>query len=115
MLIKKFERRNNNEKIISLTYYIIFNNSPAKDTIELNQTTVKGSKTSDYTAPPKEQKNTFVITQERIREKNYKNRDNFFMDLNHVSYDNRNLDSADRSSIIKAKRTLKISELSLFC
>lgn len=45
----------------------------AEDTIELNQTTVKGSKTSDYTAPPKEQKNTFVITQERIREKNYKN------------------------------------------
>ena len=37
------------------------------------------------------------------------------MDLNYGSYDNRNLDSADRSSIIKAKRTLKISELSLFC
>ena len=37
------------------------------------------------------------------------------MDLNYGSYDNRNLDSADRSPIIKAKRTLKISELSLFC
>ena len=80
MKLKKFERRNNNEKIISLTYYIIFNNSPAEDTIELNQTTVKGSKTSDYTAPPKEQKNTFVITQERIREKNYKNVEDILRD-----------------------------------
>ena len=52
----------------------------AEDTIELNQTTVKGSKTSDYTAPPKEQKNTFVITQERIREKNYKNVEDILRD-----------------------------------
>ena len=52
----------------------------AEDTIELDQTTVKGSKTSDYTAPPKEQKNTFVITQERIREKNYKNVDDILRD-----------------------------------
>ena len=51
----------------------------AEDTIELEQTTVKGSKTSDYTAPPKEQKNTFVITQERIREKNYKNVEDILM------------------------------------
>ena len=52
----------------------------AEDTIELDQTTVKGSKTSDYTAPPKEQKNTFVITQERIREKNYKNVEDILRD-----------------------------------
>ena len=52
----------------------------AEDTIELDQTTVKGSKTSDYTAPPKEQKNTFVITQERIREKNYKNGEDILRD-----------------------------------
>ncbi|ALF17517.1 TonB-dependent receptor [Fusobacterium animalis] len=52
----------------------------AEDTIELEQTTVKGSKTSDYTAPPKEQKNTFVITQERIREKNYKNVEDILRD-----------------------------------
>ena len=52
----------------------------AEDTIELNETTVKGSKTSDYTAPPKEQKNTFVITQERIREKNYKNVEDILRD-----------------------------------
>ncbi|WP_338946907.1 TonB-dependent receptor [Fusobacterium canifelinum] len=54
--------------------------SYAEDTIELEQTTVKGSKTSDYTAPPKEQKNTFVITQERIREKNYKNVEDILRD-----------------------------------
>ncbi|PGH22171.1 hemin receptor [Fusobacterium polymorphum] len=52
----------------------------AEDTIELEQTTVKSSKTSDYTAPPKEQKNTFVITQERIREKNYKNVEDILKD-----------------------------------
>ena len=52
----------------------------AEDTIELKETTVKGSKTSDYTAPPKEQKNTFVITQERIREKNYKNVEDILRD-----------------------------------
>ena len=52
----------------------------AEDTIELDQTTVKGSKTSDYTAPPKEQKNTFVITQERIREKDYKNVEDILRD-----------------------------------
>ena len=52
----------------------------AEDTIELKETTVKGSKTSDYTAPPKEQKNTFVITQEKIREKNYKNVEDILRD-----------------------------------
>ena len=52
----------------------------AEDTIELKETTVKGSKTSDYTAPPKEQKNTLVITQERIREKNYKNVEDILRD-----------------------------------
>ena len=52
----------------------------AEDTIDLKETTVKGSKTSDYTAPPKEQKNTFVITQERIREKNYKNVEDILRD-----------------------------------
>ena len=52
----------------------------AEDTIELKETTVKGSKTSDYTAPPKEQKNIFVITQERIREKNYKNVEDILRD-----------------------------------
>ena len=52
----------------------------AEDTIELKETTVKGSKTSDYTAPPKEKKNTFVITQERIREKNYKNVEDILRD-----------------------------------
>ena len=31
----------------------------SEDVIELGQTTVKGSKTSDYTAPPKEQKKYF--------------------------------------------------------
>ena len=54
--------------------------SYAEDTIELKQTTIKGTKTSDYTAPPKEQKNTFVITQERIREKNYKNVEDILRD-----------------------------------
>lgn len=52
----------------------------SEDVIELGQTTVKGSKTSYYTAPPKEQKNTFVITQERIREKNYKNVEDILRD-----------------------------------
>ena len=52
----------------------------AEDTIELQETTVKGSKTSDYTAPPKEQKNIFVITQEKIREKNYKNVEDILRD-----------------------------------
>ena len=52
----------------------------SEDVIELGQTTIKGSKTSDYTAPPKEQKNTFVITQERIREKNYKNVEDILRD-----------------------------------
>ena len=53
----------------------------AEDTIELNQTTVKGSpRNADYSLIPKEQKNTFVITQERIREKNYKNVEDILRD-----------------------------------
>ena len=122
------------KKLLVLLSIITSIASFSEDVIELGQTTVKGSKTSDYTAPPKEQKNTFVITQERIREKNYKNvedilrdapgvvvqntafgpridmrdgsgsvggvvsistnsnvtKDNFFMDLNYGSFDNRN-------------------------
>ena len=53
----------------------------AEDTIELKQTTIKGSpRNADYSLIPKEQKNTFVITQERIREKNYKNVEDILRD-----------------------------------
>ena len=68
------------KKLLVLLSIITSIASFSEDVIELGQTTVKGSKTSDYTAPPKEQKNTFVITQERIREKNYKNVEDILRD-----------------------------------
>ena len=68
------------KKLLVLLTIITSIASFSEDVIELGQTTVKGSKTSDYTAPPKEQKNTFVITQERIREKNYKNVEDILRD-----------------------------------
>ena len=68
------------KKLLVLLSIITSITSFSEDVIELEQTTVKGSKTSDYTAPPKEQKNTFVITQERIREKNYKNVEDILRD-----------------------------------
>ena len=68
------------KKLLVLLSIISSIASFSEDVIELGQTTVKGSKTSDYTAPPKEQKNTFVITQERIREKNYKNVEDILRD-----------------------------------
>ena len=46
----------------------------AEDTIKLEKSVIKGNgKSSNYTLIPKEIKNTFTITQEKIREKNYKN------------------------------------------
>ncbi len=68
------------KKLLVLLSIISSIASFSEDVIELGQTTIKGSKTSDYTAPPKEQKNTFVITQERIREKNYKNVEDILRD-----------------------------------
>ncbi len=68
------------KKLLVLLSIITSITSFSEDVIELGQTTVKGSKTSDYTAPLKEQKNTFVITQERIREKNYKNVEDILRD-----------------------------------
>ena len=68
------------KKLLVLLSIITSITSFSEDVIELGQTTVKGSNTSDYTAPPKEQKNTFVITQERIREKNYKNVEDILRD-----------------------------------
>ena len=68
------------KKLLVLLSIITSITSFSEDVIELGQTTIKGSKTSDYTAPPKEQKNTFVITQERIREKNYKNVEDILRD-----------------------------------
>ena len=68
------------KKLLVLLSIITSIASFSEDVIELGQTTVKGSKISDYTAPPKEQKNTFVITQERIREKNYKNVEDILRD-----------------------------------
>lgn len=68
------------KKLLVLLTILTSMASFSEDVIELEQTTVKTSKTSDYTAPPKEQKNTFVITQERIREKNYKNVEDILRD-----------------------------------
>ena len=68
------------KKLLVLLTILTSMASFSEDAIELEQTTVKASKTSDYTAPPKEQKNTFVITQERIREKNYKNVEDILRD-----------------------------------
>lgn len=46
----------------------------AEETVDLGNTVVKNkSRKSDYNLSPKEYKNTYVITQETIREKNYKN------------------------------------------
>ena len=76
------------KKLLVLLSIITSIASFSEDVIELGQTTVKGSKTSDYTAPPKEQKNTFVITQERIREKNYKNVEDILRDAPEVVVQN---------------------------
>ena len=61
----------------------------AEDTIELDQTTIKSApKNSDYTLIPKEQKNTYVITQEKIRERNYKNVEDVLRDAPGVTIQN---------------------------
>ena len=61
----------------------------AEDTIELKETTVKSSpRSSDYTLIPKEQKNTYVITQEKIRERNYKNVEDVLRDAPGVTIQN---------------------------
>ena len=61
----------------------------AEDTIELDQTTIKSApKSSDYTLIPKEQKNTYVITQEKIRERNYKNVEDVLRDAPGVTIQN---------------------------
>ena len=44
------------KKLLVLLSIITSIASFSEDVIELGQTTVKGSKTSDYTAPPKEKK-----------------------------------------------------------
>lgn len=46
----------------------------SEETIKLDKSVIKAtSKTTDYNLIPKEQKNTYVITQEKIRERSYKN------------------------------------------
>ncbi len=45
----------------------------AEQTVELGSTSIKGNRKADYTLTPKEYKNTFTISQEKIRERNYKN------------------------------------------
>lgn len=46
----------------------------ANEVIKLEKSVIKNnSRPSNYSLIPKEQKNTFVITQEKIRERNYKN------------------------------------------
>ncbi|CAL7867445.1 hemin receptor [Fusobacterium necrophorum subsp. funduliforme] len=47
----------------------------AEQTVDLGNSVVKGSKSGsgNYTLIPKEYKNTYTITQEKIRERNYKN------------------------------------------
>ena len=53
----------------------------AEETIKLDKSVIKGSpRTADYSLIPKEQKNTFVITQEKIRERNYKNVEDILRD-----------------------------------
>ena len=45
----------------------------AEQTVELGSTSIKGNRKADYTLTPKEYKNTYTITQEKIQERNYKN------------------------------------------
>lgn len=46
----------------------------AEQTIKLEKSVIKNnSRTADYNTTPKEYKNTYVITQEKIQERNYKN------------------------------------------
>ena len=53
----------------------------AEETIKLDKSVIKGSpRAADYSLIPKEQKNTFVITQEKIRERNYKNVEDILRD-----------------------------------
>ena len=53
----------------------------AEETIKLDKSVIKGRpRAADYSLIPKEQKNTFVITHEKIRERNYKNVEDILRD-----------------------------------
>lgn len=69
------------KQIFSLFLFSICLIANAEETIKLEQTVIKNtSKSSNYNLIPKENKNTFVITQEKIREKSYKNVEDILRD-----------------------------------
>ncbi|RXZ25771.1 Plug domain-containing protein, partial [Fusobacterium necrophorum] len=57
-----------------LLFSILATLAYAEQTVELGSSSIRSSaKKTDYTLIPKEYKNTYTITQEKIRERNYKN------------------------------------------
>lgn len=61
-------------KKLTMLIFLLSTLTFSEETIKLENSVIKSTNSNtDYTLIPKEQKNTFVITQERIREKNYKN------------------------------------------
>lgn len=61
------------KKILFLVGALFSISAFAEQTIELGSTSIKGNRKTDYTLTPKEYKNTYTITQEKIQERNYKN------------------------------------------
>ena len=63
------------KKRLLLLAFLLSVSAFAEQTVDLGNSTVKGSRagSGNYTLTPKEYKNTYVVTQEKIRERNYKN------------------------------------------
>ncbi|MBS9775556.1 MAG: TonB-dependent receptor [Fusobacterium sp.] len=62
--------------------------SYSEETIKLKDSVVKGNRKADYTLTPRQQKNTFVFTEKKIREGNYKNVEDVLRDAPGVTIQN---------------------------
>lgn len=76
------------KKILVFLSILMAISSQAEETIKLKQSVVKNSKKTDYTLMPKQQKNTFVFTEEKIKEGDYKNIEDVLRDAPGVTIQN---------------------------
>lgn len=61
------------KKLLLLSFILSVSAFAEEMAVELEDSVIKGSATQAYTLTPKEYKNTYTITQEKIQERNYKN------------------------------------------
>lgn len=76
------------KKLFIFLSIIMTVSSQAEETIKLKQSIVTGNKKVDYTLMPKQQKNTFIFTEKKIKEGNYKNVEDVLRDAPGVTIQN---------------------------